>query len=62
MTDIDDGSTTQTSAGWLSPEDLEVVRANVPLVYVDAVPEPAGLALFGIGAALIAVNRRRAMR
>ena len=29
---------TQTDVGWLSPETLELVRANVPLVYVDAVP------------------------
>lgn len=38
MTDIDDGGATQTSTGWLSPEDLELVRAHVPIVYVDAVP------------------------
>jgi len=30
--------TTQAGVRWLSPEDLEVVRAHVPLVYVDAVP------------------------
>ena len=36
VSDID--ITTLTSVGWLSPEDLELVRANVPLVYVDAVP------------------------
>ena len=30
--------TTETDVGWLSPETLELVRANVPLVYVDAVP------------------------
>ena len=29
---------THTSTGWLSPDQLELVRANVPLVYVDAVP------------------------
>jgi ADP-ribose pyrophosphatase YjhB (NUDIX family) len=29
---------TQTNVGWLSPEMLELVRASVPLVYVDAVP------------------------
>ena len=29
---------TETSTGWLSPEHLELVRANVPLVYVDAIP------------------------
>lgn len=38
MTDIDEGASTQTSTGWLSPEDLELVRAHVPIVYVDAVP------------------------
>ena len=38
VTDIDEGSSTQTSTGWLSPEDLELVRAHVPMVYVDAVP------------------------
>lgn len=32
------GFDTDTSTGWLSPEQLESVRANVPLVYVDAVP------------------------
>lgn len=36
MTEID--GTTETEAGWLSPEDLELVRAHVPIVYVDAVP------------------------
>ena len=30
--------TTETDVGWLSPETLELVRANVPLVYIDAVP------------------------
>ena len=29
---------TQTNVGWLSPDTLELVRASVPLVYVDAVP------------------------
>lgn len=29
---------TEMATGWLSHDDLEVVRANVPLVYVDAVP------------------------
>jgi ADP-ribose pyrophosphatase YjhB (NUDIX family) len=40
VTDIDDVFNTQTEhePGWLSPEDLELVRANVPIVYVDAVP------------------------
>ncbi|HSP26991.1 MAG TPA: NUDIX hydrolase family protein [Ilumatobacteraceae bacterium] len=38
VTDFDEGATTQTSTGWLSPEDLELVRAHVPIVYVDAVP------------------------
>ena len=37
-TDIDEGASTQTSTGWLSSEDLELVRAHVPIVYVDAVP------------------------
>lgn len=38
MTDLNDDAATLTATGWLSPEDLEVVRANVPIVYVDAVP------------------------
>ena len=38
MTNIDGGANTETSTGWLSPEDLELIRANVPIVYVDAVP------------------------
>ena len=29
---------TQTKTGWLSTSELENIRANVPLVYVDAVP------------------------
>ncbi|MGI9029893.1 MAG: DUF4916 domain-containing protein, partial [Ilumatobacteraceae bacterium] len=29
---------TETAVGWLSPERMEQVRAQVPLVYVDAVP------------------------
>ena len=33
-----DVMTSQTDPGWLSDEDLELVRANVPIVYVDAVP------------------------
>ena len=36
MTEID--ASTQTSTGWLSEDDLETVRAKVPIVYVDAVP------------------------
>ena len=36
MSDID--APTETATGWLSPEQLELVRANVPLVYVDAIP------------------------
>jgi len=28
----------ETSVGWLSRDELEVVRGQVPLVYVDAVP------------------------
>ena len=27
-----------TQTGWLSPEDLELARERVPMVYVDAVP------------------------
>ena len=27
-----------TKTGWLSRDELESIRANVPLVYVDAVP------------------------
>jgi len=34
----DTDTTTRTSVGWLSPEDLEQVRAHVPLVYIDAIP------------------------
>jgi ADP-ribose pyrophosphatase YjhB (NUDIX family) len=30
--------TTETEAGWLSPDHLEQIRGSVPLVYVDAVP------------------------
>ncbi len=37
-TDTDSFGDTQTSTGWLSDDDLELVRANVPIVYVDAVP------------------------
>ena len=29
---------TDTKTGWLTPDQLQDVRANVPLVYVDAVP------------------------
>ena len=29
---------TQTDNQWLSPEDMELVRARMPIVYVDAVP------------------------
>ena len=36
MSEID--APTETAVGWLSPEELELVRAHVPLVYVDAVP------------------------
>ena len=38
VTNFERDSDTQTSTGWLSPEDLELVRANMPIVYVDAVP------------------------
>ncbi len=34
----DRGTTTETAAGWLSPDTLEQIRAHVPIVYVDAVP------------------------
>ncbi|MCU1501870.1 MAG: hypothetical protein JWM12_1224, partial [Ilumatobacteraceae bacterium] len=27
-----------TKSGWLSRQDMENIRANVPLVYVEAVP------------------------
>lgn len=30
--------TVEVSSGWLSAEELELVRGRVPLVYVDAVP------------------------
>jgi hypothetical protein len=36
MSEID--APTETAAGWLSPDQLEQVRAHVPLVYVDAIP------------------------
>jgi ADP-ribose pyrophosphatase YjhB (NUDIX family) len=29
---------TETAVGWLSPDRLEQVRAQVPLVYIDAIP------------------------
>lgn len=29
---------TETQTGWLSPEAMELVRAQVPIIYVDAVP------------------------
>lgn len=29
---------TETETGWLSPDQIESVRARVPIVYVDAVP------------------------
>jgi ADP-ribose pyrophosphatase YjhB (NUDIX family) len=29
---------TETASNWLSTDDLEIVRGQVPLVYVDAVP------------------------
>ncbi len=38
VTNTDQDADTETSTGWLSPEDLELVRAHVPIVYVDAVP------------------------
>lgn len=36
MSEID--APTQIDVGWLAPDSLEQVRAQVPLVYVDAVP------------------------
>jgi ADP-ribose pyrophosphatase YjhB (NUDIX family) len=36
VSDVD--APTETDVGWLSPDRLEQVRAQVPLVYVDAVP------------------------
>jgi len=38
VSDTANDVTTQTDTRWLSEEDLELVRANVPIVYVDAVP------------------------
>ena len=39
MSELDfNGADTQTAPGWLSPEAMEQVRAQVPIVYVDAVP------------------------
>jgi hypothetical protein len=38
VTNIENAASTQTSTGWMSAGDLELVRANVPIVYVDAVP------------------------
>ena len=40
MTSSDDlgGAFTDTSTAWLSPETLESISAQVPLVYVDALP------------------------
>lgn len=36
MSDVD--ATTEADVSWLSPESLEMIRAQVPLVYVDAIP------------------------
>ncbi len=36
MSDID--FDTATATGWLSPDAMELIRAQVPIVYVDAVP------------------------
>lgn len=38
MSDLDSGIDTEIESGWLSDEDLEITRARVPIVYVDAVP------------------------
>ena len=29
---------TETTPGWLSPDDLELARARMPILYVEAVP------------------------
>ena len=42
--------------------DWRLVQTSDIAFYIDAIPEPAGLALFGIGATLLAVARRRATR
>lgn len=34
----DSGTTTRTSPGWLSPDELEQARAQLPMVYVEAIP------------------------
>lgn len=36
MSDTD--ITTRTAVGWLAPEELEQIRAQMPIVYVDAIP------------------------
>lgn len=36
MSDVD--ATTEADVSWLSSENLEMIRAQVPLVYVDAIP------------------------
>ncbi len=38
MSEIDINDGTQTDTSWLSPSDMELVRARMPIVYVDAVP------------------------
>jgi hypothetical protein len=38
VNETDRDGDTETTTGWLSPDDLELVRAHVPIVYVDAVP------------------------
>ncbi len=36
MTDTD--IATRTATGWLAPDDLEQARAQLPMVYIDAIP------------------------
>ena len=38
MSEIDINDGTQTDTAWLSPSEMELVRARMPIVYVDAVP------------------------
>ena len=38
VSEIDISETTSTDTAWLSPEDMELARGRLPIVYVDAVP------------------------
>ncbi len=38
MSDQTQTDQTQTDPGWLSQDDIEIVRGRMPVVYVDAVP------------------------